>query len=196
MKKLVIIVFLIILAFSVSSQISAQDSIVTLPDSVKPANTKIWVNLGLGDVEGWGNNAINLGLPLAGSINLSLQYKYHLFSIKYYGGEESSFSDSKTDKLSGFNLTYGFIYKKPRWYCSISSGINFSTLSAWTFKSPSMGGSQQKTLNTYKMTGIPLDAQIFVTQKWIGIGLNYFLVFNKEINLYGGLVCLQLGKLR
>ena len=88
---------------------------------------------------------------------------------------------------------YGLIYKKPIWYCSLSTGISYSRLSDFVYTGPYNGDGYTVDLNKI---GLPIDVQLFRTMRKVGIGINGFVVINDNYVFNGGLICLQFGKLR
>ena len=175
------------------SKISAQNSIYPEQDTVKSDKPLTWVNLGIGGLAPGFDGFLDFGGygQVGGSISLSFQNRKHVISIKsiYYAVEVMG-----ADKLSSIEITYGLIHKRPVWYCSLSSGINIT----W-YKELSYWNSNTGTFdinNSYNKAGVPLDLQLFLTSKWLGIGIDGFLVFGSQFTTYGALLCLQIGKLR
>lgn len=176
--------YLIAFGLIISLKICGQDSITQSPGVVKSDSTLTWVNLGVGGLVA-GVDAEGL---MAGSISVSFQKMKHIITLKsiYYAQEIMG-----GDMLSSFDVMYGLIYKKPSWYCSLSSGIDFSYLSV-----PDYARDYQYSRVESQKIGIPLNFEIFATGMRAGIGINGFLVFNNEYTSYGALLCLQLGRLR
>jgi hypothetical protein len=86
---------------------------------------------------------------------------------------------------------YGLCYKKPKWYCSLSTGLNCSVRPYWILIDPG-----PNRLAKGPILGIPVDMQFFLTGKKVGIGLNGFVVFHSGFISQGILMCLQIGKCR
>ncbi len=178
------------LYFLVSIKGSAQDSISQGQDAIKSSKTHIWLNLGLG-IEG--NRRSDWSVSELGS--LSLQKAFYLITLKYMYAFEFKFMGG--DILSSYNLMYGLIIKSPpgyqTGYFSVSTGINYSTLSD-VVKYGS--GTFDYNIFDRKRFGVPVDLQFFLQGKWIGMGLNGYIVINSEFTFGGVLVCLQLGNLK
>ncbi len=136
-----------------------------------------WVNLGIGG----SSNGISLG------INGSHQIKYHVISLRALYDEEWSLK-SYPDKFTELGLLYGISSKKTGkfFFVSISTGISFVAGSVNTYNEEM----------DYVTFGLPIEIQLFLTGKHVGIGISGFANINRESSFVGALLCIQLGNLR
>ena len=192
MKRSLYLLFLIVLDSFCFIEISAHDLIIQGQDTFKSPKTNIWLNLGLG----YEDNRRSEGC-VSSAVSLSLQKAFHLITVRYIGASEVKYIWMKSDILKSYNLMYGLIKKNQTGhspgYFSVSTGIDYSTMLDLVEYGP---GSTDHNLIERKRFGVPVDVQVFRQGKWIGIGLNGYIVINSEFTFYGVLVCLQLGKLR
>lgn len=160
-----------------------------------------WFNVGVGAgtvIGGFdSSNSSNAVGPSFG-INFSSQVKRGLFSIRFIYNEEMIFLRmSPTQSISDFGVLYGRIAKIPKGFISLSGGISrvfgehrgaFQNLNNYTFNYETQ---------SYGTFGIPFESQIFWTpNSFIGVGIYGFANINPEKSFYGGLLSIQLGKLR
>jgi hypothetical protein len=144
--------------------------------NTKSAKEYAWVNFGLG---GSSNG------PSAG-ISGSYQIKYHVISLRALYNEEIGIWDNFPDNSSDMGLLYGLGARKKFFNVSISTGISRVSGSVITYS------DERK----YAVVGIPIELQFFHTGKIVGIGIYGFANINRELSFVGGLLCIQLGKLR
>ena len=160
-----------------------------------------WFNAGVGAgtvIGGFdSSNSSNAVGPSFG-INFSSQVKRGLFSIRFIYNEEMIFLRmSPTQSISDFGVLYGRIAKIPKGFISLSGGISrvfgehrgaFQNLNNYTFNYETQ---------SYGTFGIPFESQIFWTpNSFIGVGIYGFANINPEKSFWGGLFCIQLGKLK
>ena len=137
--------------------------------SEQPPPGFCWVNCGLGLATG----------GIAFGFNLSFQPPqpgFLLISLRGIAAAEILGED-----MGELAILVGYSSKKPqsRGYYSITTGV--SRIS---------GSAIDATF------GVPVEIQLFYTPlRFAGIGLQGFVNFNSQENLYGGLLCLQFGKL-
>ena len=139
-------------------------------------NEYIWVNLGLG-------GSLMVG-GLSGGINVSYQSGNHLFSMRGVSNQEIAFGGTPEYNYD-IGLLYGLSAKKKYILASISAGLSFVGYNTITnFE------RQEYTI------GVPIEIQLFLTAKVIGIGIYGFANLNFNSSFMGFLICLQIGKLR
>ncbi|MEI7421716.1 MAG: hypothetical protein WCK18_06465 [Prolixibacteraceae bacterium] len=160
-----------------------------------------WFNVGVGAgtvIGGFDSNHTDNAVGPSFGINFSSQIKKGLLSIRFIYNEEMVFLRmSPKQSVSDFGVLYGRIAKIPLGFVSLSGGISrvfgeqrgaFQNLSNYTFN------YEQKTFSTF---GIPLESQLFWTpSSVIGFGIYGFANINPEKSFFGGLFCIQLGKLK
>jgi hypothetical protein len=189
MKRNLLLLFLIPLGFTYSLKLYAQDSKLSGQDTLRTSDSFYWINLGVGVLE-YGQSTDPF---LVMGFNLSYQRRIHIISFKYFYGSQDSFfgADNEFNKLSSFDLMYGIGARKSKWHGSLSTGINISVRPFWIHVDPG-----PDRIGRGLKLGIPLDLQLFLSGKKVGIGLNSFVVFYNTFISYGALICLQYGKLR
>ena len=172
--------FLLFLSLYYFLSISAEDFLYLRQDTVNSETPLTWVNFGIGGLVPFvlHSNSVKPYGYIAENISLSFQYKIHVISLKsiYHSKEFLG-----NNKLSNIELTYGLIHKRPLWYCSLSTGINYTCFTS---------------NEEYERVGIPLDLQLFLTDWRFGVGIDGFLVIGKDFYIYGVSFCFQFGKLR
>lgn len=160
-----------------------------------------WFNVGVGAGSvhrGFDSNSTENEICPSFGINFSSQVKKGLISIRFIYNEEMNFLRiSPKPSVSDFGVLYGRMAKVSFGFVSISGGISYvfgEQLGAYK-------GISNYTFNyetkTYSTIGIPFESQIFWTPRPnIGFGIYGFANINSERSFYGGLFCIQLGKLR
>jgi len=148
-----------------------------------------WINLGIG--------GSSYGFSAGG--NASFQIKNTVGSFRIICNEELSFFKTP-NKLWDIGFMYGLISKKERSLASISAGIGIIS-SSERGRELSCDGNGWFSSCEYQMSnnitiGIPIEAQLFLTGKYIGIGISGFANINSESSYAGALLCLQFGELR
>ena len=145
------------------------------------------VNIGIGG----GSEGISTG------INASYQNNNSIISIRYIYNEEFIvlFSSHKY-KIRDLGILYGLSVKKPKGFASISAGISYvgyngrgSVISCsgnWLLSS-----CTYEELN-YSTIGIPIETQLFLTRKRVGIGIYGFANLNKVNSFTGALLCMHI----
>jgi hypothetical protein len=162
--------------------IPEKDLNVTAQVISRSYDSDVWLNIGGGIV-----SCKKMGRGPAAGACLSFRENIHLISLKYFFNMVTEYT-----RLSGFDIIYGLVYRKPSWYCALSTGIDFSTLK----ENPSRSPSPYDFFNYEWIPGIPADFRIFITGDRLGIGLNGYTVYNRHFSFSGISVCLQLGNLK
>jgi hypothetical protein len=155
----------------------------------KSENEFYWINLGLG--------GSSYGFSVGG--NASFQIKNTVGSFRIICNEEFSFFKTP-NKLWDIGFMYGFISKKKWSLASISAGIGIINSSVRGRQLSCDGNgwfsSCEYAMSNHLAIGIPIETQLFLTGKHIGIGISGFANINSESSYFGALLFLQLGKLR
>jgi hypothetical protein len=147
-----------------------------------------WVNVG------FGGSSVHGGLgedPDGGiSVGLSLSYQKgsNLFSIRQVGCAEFKldlFRESgPAESVWDIGALYGRVAKAPFGFMSIAGGVGV------------VGVSDDEGRTSLCM-GLPIEGQMFWTpSSFVGFGLCGFADLNPDKSFFGGLLCLQVGKLR
>jgi len=160
-------------------------------NNYKSENEFGWVNLGLGG----SSYGISFG------INGSYQIKKNLISLRYINNVEFVLLCSTPNKIRDLGLLYGLSAKKSKGFASISIGISHvENIRRGKLISCSSSGGWFSTCTyeelNYTTLGIPIEAQLFLTGKYVGIGIYGFANLNPESSFFGALLCIQLGKLK
>ena len=133
-----------------------------------------WVNLGFGGSSVRG---------ISGGISGSYQNNFQIISLRAVSNQEIAFwgiADYKYD----IGFLYGLSAKRKFGFVSISTGISY------------VGYNTIHTEIRNAAVGIPIEIQLFLTAKVIGIGFYGFANINRESSFIGFLGCIQIGKLR
>jgi hypothetical protein len=167
----------------------------------KLVKANYWFNVGVGAGMvrgGFGSENTDNEVGLSYGINFSTQMKRGLISIRYIYNEEMIFLNLQPkESVRDIGALYGRLAKRPYGFASISGGIScvsgvhrgvFENLSDHSFN------YEKKPYVTF---GIPLESQLFWTPSpFIGFGIYGFANINPEKSFYGGLFCIQLGRLK
>ncbi len=182
MKAKTHLLFLRILFIVLYFIIPEKELTVAAQEKIKPYDSHVWLNIGGGMV-----SCKKMGRGPAAGVCLSFHENLHLISLKYFFNMVTEYT-----RLSGIDIMYGLVYKKPSWYCSVSTGIDLSSLKENPFRSP----APYNFFNYEWIPGVPADLRIFITGDWLGIGLNSYTVFNRHFSFSGILLCLQFSFLK
>ena len=178
-----------------------RESVTEYKYGPKLGKANYWFNVGVGVamVKGGfesGNSDNEVGLSYG--FNFSTQMKKGLISIRYIYNEEMIFLNLQPkESVHDIGVLYGRIAKIPFGFASISGGISivngvhrgvFENLSDHSFN------YDRKPYFTF---GIPLESQLFWTPfPFMGVGIYGFANINQEKTFFGGLFCVQIGKLK
>jgi hypothetical protein len=167
----------------------------------KLGKANYWFNVGVGAgiVRGGFRieNTDNEAGPSYG-FNFSTQMKRGLISIRYIYNEEMIFLNLlPKESVRDIGVLYGRIAKASYGFASISGGIScVSGVHRGKFQNFS-DHSINYEKQPYSTFGIPLESQLFWTpSSFIGLGIYGFANINPEKSFYGGLFCIQLGRLK
>ena len=145
-------------------------------------NEFLWVNLGLG--------FSSVGGVLGGSfgINGSYQIRKSIFSLRFVHSKEMNliFNVQDLDSNWDLGLLYGLNLRRTFGFVSMSAGISYVGLNIY----------ENSEEMRYATVGLPIETQFFLTLKHIGFGIYGFANINSKSSFAGGLICIQLGKLR
>jgi hypothetical protein len=167
----------------------------------KLGKANYWFNVGVGAGivrGGFGSENTDNEVGLSYGFNFSTQMKKGLISIRYiYNEEWIIFNLQPKESVRDIGVLYGRIAKKPYGFASISGGLSivsgvhrgeYQNLGDHSFN------YEKKPYSTF---GIPLESQLFWTPtSFIGFGIYGFANINPEKSFFGGLFCIQVGRLK
>jgi hypothetical protein len=153
-----------------------------------------WFNTGLGicNVNSYGDYLVSFG------INYSEHIKRGLISYRFIRNEEFIlFGPRPSESVWDLGVLYGRFAKTSDGFASVSAGVSYvGGVRRGKFLSSSGWISNYEKL-TFRTIGIPLEGQLFWTPtSFVGIGIYGFANMNLEKSFFGGLLCIQIGKIR
>ncbi len=150
------------------------------------ARKYFWVNAGLGGTSMRNN---------AGSATISLNYQYNkrLFTGRYVYNAPYLIFSTLYHSVREVSVLYGISAKGRVGYASIGAGIGLVRNVLYHDGWLSTKGHKQ---NLYTGPGIPLESQLFLTTRYVGIGLLLLANINPHDSYVGYLLSLQAGKLK
>lgn len=160
-----------------------------------------WFNVGVGAgtvIGGFDSNHTDNAIGPSFGISFSSQKKKGLLSIRFIYTEEMIFLNLLPKQtVSDIGVLYGRIAKNHYGFASVSGGISCASgVQRGAFQNLS-DHSFNYDKKPYITLGIPLESQLFWTpSSFIGIGIYGFANINPEKSFWGGLFCIQLGKLK
>ena len=152
----------------------------------KSGKNYAWVNLGIG------LSAVTGSLGGSVGINCSYLKKHNIFSLRFVHNTEldlwgfGNHSLIGTDSNGELGLLYGFGAKRNFGFASMSTGVSYVGLKIYE------NGKEMR----YATVGLPIELQLFLTANKIGFGIYGFANINSKSSFAGGLICIQLGRLR
>lgn len=173
----VFLFFLILTLLCISENVFTIKNNEISPNNDHP-NNLFWIKAGLGVGGSKQHDGIAFGA------NLSYQKDYHLFSVRSvaYIWQIGMFSSPGGGFIDA-GVLYGRVAKKKYGFASLSGGLAVAK-----------GNPNSENITTL---GLPLETQLFFTPfSFLGLGITGFANINPEESFYGGLICIQIGKLR
>ena len=145
-------------------------------------NEFLWVNFGLGF------SSVTGSLGGSTGSNVSYQIRKSIFSFRFVHSNEMNLLWGSPDLDSNWDLglLYGLSFRKSFGFVSMSTGISYVGLNIYE------DGKETQ----YTTVGLPIETQLFLTWKHVGIGIYGLANINSKSSFAGGLICIQLGKLR
>lgn len=148
---------------------------------------------------GWVNTSIGMIKPgkydpqVGVGVSLNIQKRNHYFSAGYFYSTEI-LPQSLYDKSNSVSLTYHYIFKKKWWYVSSGTGLNYMWFDHYGRFDENLG--IQLPNYSFAKPGIPIDFEIAVYSKSIGLGFNPGLIINNGFTARYLMINVKIGKLR
>ena len=153
-----------------------------------------WVNLGYGGSSVGKSFGASYSQQLAGGL-LSGRFIYNRedTSILFSG-------PAPAERVWDIGMLYGLMGKEKYAMASISAGLSVVGgvhRGEFLYRTTGIFGRRHYEKNEFSNIGIPVELQLFITPfAFLGLGFYGFANLNAEESFAGGLICLQLGKLR
>lgn len=160
----------------------------TLQTANTDTNSNFWFGIGLvglapGSYEGHMGGAITLGIPLNKA----------LINLRVTRTSEFALFNAKPDKMLSLDILGSYMYKRKVWYVAMGSGINIMNYEYNGYGD--RPGAASDSDNDIMQVGLPVNFQLYLTSRTVGIGIDAFGVIS-NFTTGGVMLSIIFGDLR
>ena len=183
MKLKYILILSLILSVSLFTQ---TESLNNQPDE------RLWISLGLGVSD----DQIDPWQPYPSS-GFSFNYSYgnKLFRLRYYYNSLHAPFTEQMKCVEDIGFLYGYRKQFAKGAVSLSVGISLVNGFYYKWLGPESGETYDRI--SYSSVGFPFEAQLdWLPFRKFGLGMSIYCDLNSEMNYYGLMLSVNLGKVR